>query len=253
MAELNETDRRVRDALAATPRRREANGIPFGVTGYERSTPMYCFCRSTARLVGTMFQDLKAYDAKNVPLAGGVILVSNHQSFVDPAYIAAKLPRVLSFLAKSELFKPPVFGWGIRQCNAFPVKQGSGDVGAMKASIALLQNGRALLVFPEGSRTETGELGPIAGGAALVIKRAKVPVVPVAIQGGYDVWPAHKMFPRTGRVRIKFGEPVTMHNLDGRTIVVRIEQELKRLIGELRELRAAELAAMRLPKKRLGA
>lgn len=253
MAEQSPTDRAVRDALATPPHRREAAGVPFGVVGYERSTPMYCFCRSTARLVGTMFQDLKAYDAKNVPLTGGVILVSNHQSFVDPAYIAAKLPRVLSFLAKSELFKPPVFGWGIRQCNAFPVKQGAGDVGAMKASIALLQAGRALLVFPEGSRTETGELQPIAGGAALVIKRAKVPVVPVAIQGGFETWPVHKMFPRTGKVRIKFGEPVIMHDLESRAIVGRIEVELKRLIGDLREMRAAELESMRLPKKRLGA
>jgi 1-acyl-sn-glycerol-3-phosphate acyltransferase len=251
MAEATELDRAVRDALTRKPRRREAAGVPFGVVGYERSTPMYNFCRACARVIGTMCQDLVVYDAKNVPLTGGVVLVSNHQSFVDPAYIAAKLPRALSFLAKSELFKPPVFGWGIRQCNAFPVKQGAGDVGAMKASIALLQAGKALLVFPEGTRTPDGELQPIAGGAALVIKRAKVPVVPVGIQGGFETWPAHKLLPRTGKVRIKFGEPVILHDLDGRKIVGRIEEELKRLIGDLREIRAGELASMRLPRKRL--
>lgn len=252
MAELTPYDRSVRDALAPKPPPPESRLPRFGHIGYESSTAMYDFCRSCARFIGTMCQDLKVYDAKNVPLKGGVVLVSNHQSFVDPAYIAAKLPRVLSFLAKSELFKPPVFGWGIRQCNAFPVRQGAGDVGAMKASIALLQAGRALLVFPEGSRTPDGEIQPIAGGAALVIKRAKVPVVPVAIEGGFDVWPAHQLLPRTGKVRIKFGEPVILHELDSRGIVTRVDADLRRLLGDLRAMRAEELAVNRLPPVRLG-
>lgn len=251
MAEASELDRTVRDALTRKPRRRQVNDIPFGRVGYERSTPVYVFCRSLARLVGTLFQDLKVYDEKNVPLSGGVVLVSNHQSFVDPIFIAAKLPRVLAFLAKSELFKPWGFRWLIRQCNAFPVKQGAGDVGAMKASIALLQGGKALLIFPEGSRSEDGELAPIAAGSALVIKRAKVPVVPVAIEGAFHVWPKHRLLPRTGKVRVKFGEPIVIHDLDSRAIVGRIEQELKRLIGDLREIRAEELAAIPLPRKRL--
>lgn len=216
------------------------------VVGFERSTAVYGICRALARLVGTLFQDLKVYDAANVPLSGGVVLVSNHQSFVDPVFIAAKLPRVLAFLAKSGLFKPPGFGWLIRQCNAFPVKQGAGDVGAMKASIALLQGGKSLLIFPEGSRTEDGELQPIAAGAALVIKRAKVPVVPVAIEGAFDVWPKHRLLPRTGKVRVKFGKPIVLHELDSRAIVGRIERELRSLIGDLRAIRAEERAAERL-------
>ena len=206
---------------------------PAGVTGYERATPMYCFARSSVRLIGTIFQNLKVYNVTNVPLAGGVLLLSNHQSFVDPAFIASKLPRKLSFLARSGLFEPLVFGWVIRQLNAFPVKQGKGDVGAMKQSIALLQEGKALLMFPEGQRTTNGRMQAIAPGAALIVKRARVPVVPVAIEGAFHVWPKHKMLPRTGKVRINFGKPVMMHHLDSRAIIPEIDRHIRGLLDEL--------------------
>ena len=240
--------RTLREALAPTPAPRDP--MPrIGVMGYERSTPIYCGCRSLARFVGTMVADLKVYNVENVPLAGGVVIVANHQSYVDPIFLAAKLPRVLSFLAKSELFEPWGFRWLIRQCNAFPVRQGAGDVGAMKQSIALLQGGKALLIFPEGGRTEDGELQPIAAGAALVIKRAKVPVVPVVIDGAFDVLPKHRTFPRTGRVRAKFGKPMLMQDQNSKAIVASIDGEFRRLLGELRAMEATERAASRMPAK----
>lgn len=215
---------------------------PIGVTGYERATPLYCAARSAVRLIGTLFQDLKVYNVTNVPLTGGVLLLSNHQSFVDPAFIASKLPRKLSFLARSGLFEPIVFGWLIRQLNAFPVKQGKGDVGAMKQSIALLQQGKALLMFPEGQRTENGRLQEIAPGAALIVKRAKVPIVPVAIEGAFDVWPKHRMLPRTGKVRINFGKPVILHNMDSRAIVGEIGSLIRDLLDELHAIEDAQRA-----------
>lgn len=213
---------------------------PHGVTGYERATPIYCAARSLVRLIGTVFQNLKAYNVTNVPLTGGVLLLSNHQSFVDPSFIAAKLPRKLSFLARSGLFEPIIFGWLIRQLNAFPVKQGKGDVGAMKQSIALLQDGKALLMFPEGGRTENGKMQEIAPGAALIVKRAKVPIVPVAIEGAFQVWPKHRALPRTGTVRMNFGKPVTLHHLDSRAIVGEVDRLIRELLDELHKIDAAE-------------
>ncbi len=225
------TDLAINDAIA-----------PSGVTGYERATPMYCFARSSVRLIGTIFQNLKVYNVTNVPLSGGVLLLSNHQSFVDPAFIASKLPRKLSFLARASLFDPILFGWIIRQLNAFPVKQGKGDVGAMKQSIALLQQGKALLMFPEGQRTHSGKMQAIAPGAALIVKRAKVPIVPIAIEGAFDVWPKHRMLPRTGKVRINFGKPVMMHHLDSRAIIPEIDQHIRTLLDELHAIEEAERA-----------
>jgi 1-acyl-sn-glycerol-3-phosphate acyltransferase len=113
------------------------------------------------------------------------------------------------------------------------VKQGKGDVGAMKQSIALLQQGKALLMFPEGQRTENGKMQEIAPGAALIVKRAKVPIVPVAIEGAFHVWSKHRMLPRTGKVRINFGKPVILHNLDSRAIVPEIGRLIRGLLDEL--------------------
>lgn len=213
---------------------------PVGITGYERATPLYCFARSAVRLIGTVFQNVKVYNVTNVPLSGGVLLLSNHQSFVDPAFIASKLPRKLSFLARSGLFDPILFGWLIRQLNAFPVKQGKGDVGAMKQSIALLQQGKALLMFPEGQRTSNGKMQEIAPGAALIVKRARVPIVPVAIEGAFDVWPKHRLFPRTGKVRINFGPPVLLHHLESRAIVPEIDRLIRGLLDELHRIEHAQ-------------
>lgn len=201
--------------------------------GYESSTPVYNFCRSTARFACNLAFDLHVTGATNVPLSGGMLLVANHASFLDPIVVAAKLPRAISFLARSTLFDPLGFGWLIRNCNAFPVKQGKGDVGAMKQSIALLQGGKALLVFPEGNRSPDGDLQEIAAGAALIVKRAKVPVVPVAIRGAFEAWPRHRPLPRTGRIRVKFGHPTAIHDRDGREIVSWIGGELQRMLGEL--------------------
>lgn len=184
----------------------------------------------------TLGLDLKVYGRRNVPREGGVLLLANHQSFLDPVLVSVKLDRAVSFLARHGLFKPWGFRWFIRNLNAFPIQQGKGDVGAMKQSIALLKQGAALLIFPEGGRTEHGELQPIAAGAALVVKRAKVPVVPVAIEGAFESWPIHRPLPRPGRVRVMYGEPTLLHELDGREIVARIDADLRRMIGELRAM-----------------
>lgn len=202
----------------------------IGIHGYQSGPPVYNFCRSLARFVGTTLFDLKVYGEENVPLTGGALLVSNHQSYVDPIFIAAKLPRVLAFLAKSELFEPPGFNWLIRNCNAFPVKQGKGDVGAMKKTIELLQGGQAVLVFPEGSRSDDGKLQEIAAGAALVVKRAKVPVVPLVIEGAYDVWPRHRKLPRTGPVSVRFGRPMWLHYMESQEIVGKIGEAFRDLL-----------------------
>jgi 1-acyl-sn-glycerol-3-phosphate acyltransferase len=89
-------------------------------------------------------------------------------------------------------------------------------------------------VFPEGSRSPDGNLQVIAAGAALVVKRAKVPVVPVVIDGAYEVWPRHRKLPRRGSVRIKFGKPMWLHTMESREIVGRIAQSFEQLLGELK-------------------
>jgi 1-acyl-sn-glycerol-3-phosphate acyltransferase len=186
------------------------------------------------RIFTTVWFDLKVFDAGNVPSTGGVLLVSNHQSFLDPVLVAVRLYRPVSFMARSSLFHNPYFGWLIRNLRAFPIQQGRADVGAMKETIRQLQAGNVLNVFPEGSRTETGELGPIEKGIALIIRKAGVPVVPVAVEGSFRAWPKGRKFFRPHPIRVIYGKPMELHRLRPEEITAAIDGELRRLIGELR-------------------
>jgi 1-acyl-sn-glycerol-3-phosphate acyltransferase len=100
----------------------------------------------------------------------------------------------------------------------------------------VLQAGRALVVFPEGGRTPDGKIQPLAAGAGLLIKRAKVPVVPVAIDGAFKAWPIHRLLPRAGKVRVLYGAPMILHEMDGRAAIEALEAELRRLHARLLEM-----------------
>ncbi len=200
-----------------------------------RGSILWKSIKQTCRMLMTVFFDAKIYGKYHVPHTGGVLLVSNHQSYLDPILLAVGLDRTMSFLAKSELFKNPIFGGLIRRLNAFPVEQGAGDIGAVKESIARLQEGHLLNMFPEGSRTEDGEIQPMEKGVALVIRRAKVPVVPVVIDGSFIAWPRKQKFPRTHPVRVLYGPPMhELWKLDRDEILKKIDATLRQMYEELR-------------------
>ena len=157
----------------------------------------------------------RCHGTYRVPRRGGVLLVSNHQSFMDPIMATMALPRECSYMARDSLFSNPLFGWLIRSVNSFPVKRGSGDVGAIKESLRRLKQGRALLVFPEGTRTEDGQIQPMLPGLAALAKRARVPVVPVLIDGVYQAWPRDSVLPRPGDVVVEYGKPMTPDDYAG--------------------------------------
>ncbi len=188
------------------------------------------FCRV---LTSTMF-DLKVYGLEHVPPTGGVLLLSNHQSNLDPVLVAVRLRRPVTFLAKSELFKPWGLRWLIRQLNAYPIKQGAGDVGAVRETIARLKAGHLLTVFPEGTRTLDGELQPLQSGFALVVRRVDVPIIPVAITGSYRAWPKGRRLFRPTPIRVKYGPPIETDGLTPGQIVGRVDQAIRRLFDDLR-------------------
>ncbi len=187
-----------------------------------------------SRLLTTLCFDLKVEGLDNVPRKGGVLLVANHQSFLDPPLIGAQLHRRVSFFAKSELFDVPFFGWLIRHLHAFPVQKGKGDRAAVQQAIDRLKAGRALNIYPEGSRTQTGEIGTIQSGAALLVKRAGVPVVPIAIDGSFEAWPKGQKLFRRHPVRVKVGPPLDINGLDSREITQLIDKTLRTMLEELK-------------------
>lgn len=200
-----------------------------------RRSAFWILMEQICRILTTVCFDLKVYGIYNIPKSGGVLLVSNHQSYLDPVLLGIGLDRTVSYMGKAELFRNPVFAWVIRSLNAFPVSQGSGDVGAVKESIARLQAGHMLNIYPEGSRTETGEIMPMEPGVGLVIRRAKVPVVPAAIVGSYDAWPKGRKFPRSRPIRVVFGPPMyDLWKKDRGEIIAIIDQTLRQMFDDLR-------------------
>ncbi len=203
-----------------------------------KPSPLWKLAQVLVRVGTSVLFDLKVYGRHNIPAEGGVLMISNHQSYLDPAILGAQLWRPMSYLAKSDLWKNPVFGWLITRLNAFPVRQGAGDVGAIKETIRRLEEGHLLNIFPEGSRTEDGELLPIQPGAALVIRKAGVPVVPAVIEGSYACWPRGQLLPSPGRIRILIGEPMQVDHLKGKQIVEAIDRTFRDMLAELRQLNA---------------
>ncbi|OGR85747.1 MAG: hypothetical protein A2901_01150 [Elusimicrobia bacterium RIFCSPLOWO2_01_FULL_54_10] len=144
---------------------------------------------------------LIVHGRENIPKKGGYLLASNHLSNMDPPLVGSSLWRPIYYFAKEELFRIPVLGWWIAQINAFPVKRYEHDIGAFKKARAVLAAGEGLLMFPEGRRSKTGELGKAKPGAGMLAIKAGVPVIPVHITN------SHK-FLKFSRLRLDFGAPL---------------------------------------------
>lgn len=200
-----------------------------------KPTRTWRFLQAICRIVTSLAFDLKVYGVHRLPQEGGVLVVSNHQSYLDPVLLAVRTRRPLSYMAKSELFRHKAFTWLIRALGAFPVRQGAGDVRAIKEAIERVQEGHALVIFPEGSRSHDGKLLPVEPGVALVIRKAKVPVVPCVIDGAYRAWPKGAKFPRPAPVRIIYGHPIDLTGMDRDQVVTVIQDRFARMLQSLRE------------------
>jgi 1-acyl-sn-glycerol-3-phosphate acyltransferase len=200
-----------------------------------KGTLLYYIGRIICRTWVDQSFDLKVYGTNFVPRHGGVLIVSNHQSNLDPVLLGAKLVRPMSFLAKSELFENRCFGWMIRNLNAFPVRQGEGDVGAVRETIRRLQDGNVLNLFPEGTRSPDGEIHEMQAGVGLIIRRAGVPVVPAVIDGSFDAWPRGSKLWRRHKIRVQYGPPMELSDLKAAAIIQKIDTTLRTMFEELRK------------------
>ncbi len=179
----------------------------------------------------------RAYGTRNVPRSGPVILASNHQSFLDPAFAAAALPRQVHFMARDTLFRNRWFGWFIRRVNAFDVKRQSGDIRAMRETLRRLKGGELVLLFAEGTRTTTGKIGSLKPGLGLLAYLSKALVVPVTIDGAYECWPRSRKLPRSGDVRIMFGRPMYVRSKEDGVLQDFMTDLGRTLVEQQRQLR----------------
>ena len=143
-----------------------------------------------------------------IPRKGGVILASNHLSYLDPIALGVAAPRRLSFMAKEELFRNRFFSFLIRILGAFPVKRGYGDIKALRNAVDIVKGGKVLVVFPQGTRTSRKEDG-IKPGIGIIVRKSGVPVVCCRIRGTDIVLPSEgKKIHLFRKIKVSFSEPL---------------------------------------------
>ncbi len=149
--------------------------------------------------------------AEHIPPFGPAILVPNHQSFLDPIVVQANCPRAVDSMTKSTQFQKAFFRWIIPRLHAFPVRRYRVDPQAVRVLLRRLEAGRIVCVYPEGERSWDGTLQPFRRGTLRVLLRAGVPIIPVGIDGSFDVLPRWgKRVRRDRTVHIRFGRPLLL-------------------------------------------
>lgn len=165
-------------------------------------TPFYWFAWTLCRLVFKLLWRFTAAGAENVPRTGAVIVACNHLSYLDPVALGIGLPRMVTYLAKKELFEIPVLSFFVRGCGAYPLDREAGGVAAVRAALRVLKEGRCVGIFPEGTRNLSG-VAAEKGGAAFLAALSGAPVVPAAVAGTKNA----KHF---AQIRVVYGKPMSI-------------------------------------------
>ena len=203
----------------------------------------YEFVRTVLRIFFYPLFLMRAEGKENVPRKGPVMLLSNHQSFLDPMFCQLPLWRHMHHVARITLFDHKLFGMLLSTLNTIPIRRGEADVAAMKKIIAVLKEGKIVCLYPEGTRSSDGRIAEIKAGFSLLSRRSKAVVVPVVVEGAYECWPRDKKFPKLGRVYIKYGEgftPEQIKELGDEGFSKAFNERLHTMQNELRAKRGVE-------------
>jgi 1-acyl-sn-glycerol-3-phosphate acyltransferase len=167
-------------------------------------TPLLDLARPGFHRLCRVYFGLELAGTHNIPASGPVIIAPNHQTYADPALVSIPVRRRVYYMAWSRLFEIPLFNWFIRRLRAFPVRIDSADPASAREAVRLLQAGHVVMIFPEGERTRTGKVERFKPGAFRLAASLGVPVLPVTIAGGHASWPPGRVFPRRGRITIRY-------------------------------------------------
>ena len=181
----------------------------------------------------------KVEGAERIPAKGAFIFAANHSSYLDPLILAASTSRPLHFITRVKLLEYPVIGWILKRANTIPVKSHGRDLSAIKDSLRLLAKGKAVGIFPEGTRTKDRKMKRGKFGVGMLAYMAKVPVVPAYIEGAFEALPRRVRTFKRHSVRVYIGKPIYFTREweiePSREIYQRISDEIMRQIAELRD------------------
>ncbi len=203
-----------------------------------KETPLwYRLLWILALVIFKVFFGLRIYGRENIPLKGGVILASNHLSYLDPIVLGLLTPRKLNFMAKRELFENFFFRLLITKLGAFPLKRGRLDRSSYEKALSLIREGKILALFPEGTRSEKGKLRSLRKGAAKIAFKTGAPLVPIIIKGTDKALPKGKRMVKLAKIRVRIGRPLKVETFtpekNADEYVDRLHKELERRMVSL--------------------
>lgn len=194
---------------------------------------IYSLVRAILKAFLTPVFRFEAKGVNEIPDKGPLVVASNHKSWLDPVAIGVVLKRPVSFMAKAELFRYPVFGWLIRNLHAFQVKRGEADLSALKNALRILKEGKVLGIFVEGTRIKSEGIGEPKKGVYAISKSSGAPVVLCAIKGTRPLF-VSKFPPVPNKVKLKF----ELFEADARSMeegdyLKALKERLERMYDEL--------------------
>jgi 1-acyl-sn-glycerol-3-phosphate acyltransferase len=201
----------------------------------QQSVFWYRLMRVVFTLIFTFWiRRYRTFGTENVPSSGGIFLISNHTTGMDPFLLAFPIrSRMLRGPGKVELFENRFFGYIMRKIGMFPLVQGSANAAAVRTMVELYRNGRLVLVFPEGGRSATGELQSFNPDFARLIIRLRAPLLPAAVAGGKELLPIGSYLPkRSSPVVVGFGQPFDLSRFYDRPVTDELTTEAAAFMRE---------------------
>jgi 1-acyl-sn-glycerol-3-phosphate acyltransferase len=199
---------------------------------------LYCLYVIGKALVGGflwLFTRWRVKGKENVPLKGGLLVVANHLNFNDPPLLGVSLGRQVVFMAKEELFRFRLWAWFLSSLGAFPVRRGRLDRKAMRQSERALEEGKALVMFPEATRSENARLQRALPGSALIASRHSVPILPVGITGTEELTKAFWFF-RRPRITVNIGQPFFLPKVSSKLSKEELAEHTELIMRRIAEL-----------------
>lgn len=194
--------------------------------------PLYWFFKTLYWAFGKCFFTLRVEGEEHLvqPGQGGTIIACNHQSFLDPPMIAVTYPGQIHFLARDTLFNG-AFGKVIAAINAVPINRDGADLASLKRIINTVKGGKRVLMFPEGTRSEDGNLQEAAGGIGMIVAKSRAVVQPVRIEGAFQAWSRHMKYPMPAAVTVKIGKPIEFSHM----VKIRTKEQYQEIADTIME------------------
>ena len=192
-------------------------------------TLTYRVIRAFSALTFRILFRVRLEEGQHLPPSGGVLIVSNHQSYLDIPLLSISTRRHVSFVARDTLAETRWLAFVMRECGAVLIQRGKPDRRALREMVAHLEAGDVVSMFPEGTRSRDGRVQPFRKGALLAARMAGVPIVPAGIRGTLEAWPREAGRPRMRRVGIRFAAPVDSAAPDA---LERVQSAIESMVGD---------------------